>query len=184
MSEICETPYGTWVSVYRERGFYPRRLISSPDPRTGKKRGKACLDKGWEIPDPELPPGTLEKWDKHSEEWNIGLQMGSPFPDGSRLGALDVDNDNYVRLAKSILGQPICGRIGKKGIAYFFRYFTQSSKPKVKYRVHGELVAEVFLEKAQVVIPPSIHPDTGEPYRWVGKPLHEIDFKQLPLIEV
>jgi hypothetical protein len=183
MSQSCEAPYGTWVSIYRECGFWPRALISSPDPRTGEKRGKACKLKDWQTPDPELPPSTLAAWDRDSEEWNIGVLMGSPFPDGSKLCALDIDDDRYIRLGTALLGDPVCGRIGKKGIAYFARYFPFSAKPKLKYKMEGKIVAEWFFKNAQVAIPPSVHPETERPYRWVGTALHEVDFRQLPVIK-
>jgi hypothetical protein len=32
------------------------------------------------------------------------------------------------------------------------------------------------------VIPPTIHPDTNESYRWIGTPLLNVDFSTLPLI--
>src|SRR4051812_40107463 len=99
MSDDSNFPYGTWKDEYRARGFYPRALINVPDAKTGEKRGKACLLKGWQTSDPDLPAGTLEKWDRNSFDWNIGLLMGSPFPDGSQLCALDIDNDFYVRMA-------------------------------------------------------------------------------------
>ena len=45
-------------------------------------------------------------------------------------------------------------------------------------------VAECLFVKKLCVIPPTIHPDTGLPYRWIGAPLHEVDFNELPIVEM
>src|SRR6185369_3662970 len=40
---------------------------------------------------------------------------------------------------------------------------------------------DILCRGAQTVVPPSIHPKTGQPYRWVaGTPLDQIDHAKLP----
>ncbi|MBN8544257.1 MAG: bifunctional DNA primase/polymerase [Alphaproteobacteria bacterium] len=180
-------PFGTWAKIYRDLGLSPRPLkYPGADSRTGKLLGKACKERGWQLPDSELPPGTVEKWDAQYGHYNIGLLMGTPLPDGTLLGALDIDHDQYVPLGRALLGNPSCGRVGKKGAVYFVRFTPLEAK--VKYKVKGEQnaafgqVAEFLLQRTLCVIPPSIHPDIEQPYRWIGTPLHEMDFNQLPLI--
>jgi hypothetical protein len=113
--------------------------------------------------------------------------MGSPFPDGTHLGALDVDRDEYMKLATALLHDPPCGRIGQKGIVYFVRCRGDLGNPE--FRVKGNKnaawgkVAECLFTKKLCVIPPTIHPATHQPYRWVGTPLHEIEFSNLPVVE-
>jgi hypothetical protein len=48
----------------------------------------------------------------------VGLLMGSPFPDGTMVGALDIDRDEYTRISQVFLHHPPCGRIGKKGAVF------------------------------------------------------------------
>jgi hypothetical protein len=45
-------------------------------------------------------------------------------------------------------------------------------------------VAECLFVKKLCVIPPTIHPDTGEAYRWMERALHEISFDILPIVEM
>ncbi len=176
MADICATPYKTWAPIYRDLGMWPRPII-----------GKKPRNREWQFSNEELPEGTIEKWMEEKADYNIGLTMGSPLPDGTLLGALDIDHDSYVGLGRVLLRNPKCGRFGKKGIVFFFRYPKGLETPK-KIRSKGKDekslgdVAEVFLQRSLIAIPPSIHPETQQPYRWVGTPLHEIAFNDLPLI--
>jgi len=56
----------------------------------------------------------------------------------------------------------------------FFKEFDPSKQREVK---HWEWEIELFGTGKQVVLPPSIHPDTGEPYAW----LREFDFELLEI---
>lgn len=185
--KVSLTPYGTWSKIYRDLGFYPRPLKYPGADKKGTRFGKACKEKGWQISDPQLPPGTIERWDAQYAHYNIGLLMGSPLPDGTLLGALDIDHDDYVALGRVLLGDPPCGRRGMKGAVFFIRHALPIPK-KLKYTVKGEQnesfgqVAELLLQRAICVIPPSTHPDTTSPYQWLGTPLHEIDLTKLPFI--
>jgi hypothetical protein len=184
---MSHNPYGKWAKIYRDRGLWPRPLkFPGTDVNTGKLLGKACREKGWQTPDPELPPATLERWDLECPQYNIGLLMGTPLGDGTCLGALDIDNDQYTKLGCALLNDPPCGRIGKKGAVFFVRVLPNVKK--LKFRVKGEhnahigQVAECLFSKTLCVIPPSIHPETQQSYTWIGTPLHEMDFFKLPLI--
>lgn len=186
MSNISQ-PYGDWAKVYRDIGLEPRPVrYPGSDPKTGKAFGKACKEPNWNKQDEDIPQ-LLAEWDAKYPHYNIGLRMGTLLPDGTRLGALDVDHDDYVGLAKTLFGGEVfSGRFGSKGIVIFFRYLTAPQKRKHKVIMRpGEdavQVVELLLEGQLCVIPPSIHPDTKNPYVWVGMPLHEVDLLQLPLI--
>ena len=84
------------------------------------------------------------------------------FPDGTTLGALDIDHDDYVRLGRALLGDPPSGRVGKKGAVFFVR--VRGSLSNSEFRVQGDQakrygkVAECLFVKKLCVIPPTIHP--------------------------
>jgi hypothetical protein len=46
----------------------------------------------------------------------------------------------------------------------------------------GKGLVDVLISGKQTVLPPSIHPDTGNPYLWIGKPLLEWETAELPRI--
>lgn len=170
----------------------PLYINASYNPLPIEYGGKGCKITNWNKLYSQLPEGTLEKRIEQYGHCGIGLLMGSRFPDGTTLGALDIDHDDYVDPIKFFLGNPPCGRFGSKGIAYFVRVqgLDLARRKNPKFKVQGPLtekygqVCECFFEKTQVVIPPTIHPNTKRPYEWVGKPLLETDYKELPIIEV
>ena len=118
------SPFDQSADAYRARGLWPRRVTP------GMKAPKGCAD--WNADGPEHPPMAVDP----SVAYGIGLVMGSPLPDGTRLAALDVDHDDYVAVARALLQNPPCGRVGSKGVAFFVRVAddTASAKFKVKDR--------------------------------------------------
>ena len=171
--------FAEWAEVYRRRGYWPRPIT----PGT-----KACHVREWQKPDSELSEATLASWLTSHANCGVGLLMGSPFPDGTTLGALDIDRDEYVRLGRASLIDCPSGRIGRKGAVFFVRVRGPLSNPE--FKVRGEegtrygKVAECLFVRRLCVIPPTIHPDTGQAYRWIGRPLHEVDFDELPIVEM
>jgi hypothetical protein len=178
MSEASRI-FAEWASPYRERGFWPRPI--SP-------KSKACHMRDWQTPDGELSVEVLQGWLASQGSAGIGLLMGSPFPDGTTLGALDIDRDEYVRIGQAVLRDPPCGRVGKKGAVFFVRVRGHLSNPE--FRVQGDQskrygkVAECLFSKKLCVIPPTTHPDTNRSYEWIGRPLHEVNFEELPIVEM
>lgn len=165
---------------YREAGYWPR-------PITIGKKGSHLPN--WQKPDPKWAEKTLLGWQDKYAAAGIGLLLGSPLLDGTLLGALDIDHNDYVRVASVLLGgNPPCGRFGSKGIAYFVRIMGTGKYRQFKFRLKGDskpvAVAELLCTKRLCVIPPTIHPNTEQPYRWIGKSLLDTPYTELPIIEV
>ena len=176
MTERKGSFFAQWAPQYRDLGYWPRPI----SPGT-----KACKLGGWQTPDTEVDPPCLSHGCRHADH-GIGLLLGSPFSDGTVLGGLDIDHDSYVRVTGVLLGNPPCGRFGARGILYFVRIRggTRYREFKVE-QGDGQAVkvGELLIAKRLAVIPPTIHPDTHQPYRWVGAPLHETAWSDLPIIE-
>lgn len=169
--------FAYFAPLYRELGMWPRPIT----PGT-----KACRLNGWSRPDGAIPAEELETWLRDYGHMGIGLLMGSPLPDGTRLGAVDIDDDRLVNVGRAMLRDPISGRFGSKGAVFFVRY--PGALQSVQWTLKGRdgkpvVVAECLFAGRLCVLPPTIHPGTGEPYRWIGTPLHELDdFSRLPLV--
>lgn len=116
-------------------------------------------------------------WDRNPTH-NIGLLHSL-----SGTCALDIDNMEHTRIicremnidldailngAPRIVGRPDRGKVlfrAPKGLDLTTR--------KISWQVEGdprrtEVVFELRAGSVQDVLPPSIHPDTGNPYRWAG----------------
>lgn len=165
------------AETYREAGYWPRPI---------KKGTKGSHLQNWQKQD--WAEETLLSWPEKYASSGIGLLLGSPFPDNTLLGALDIDHDDYARVASVLLGgSPPCGRFGSKGIAYFVRIMGDGKYRQFKFKPDGDseavAVGELLCSKRLCVIPPTIHPATEQSYSWVGKPLLDTPYTELPIIE-
>jgi hypothetical protein len=170
--------FATEAPRYRAAGFWPRPI---------ELGSKACKIKGWQRSDSEIGKAELDRWTEQHGQQGIGLLMGSPLPDGTTLGALDIDRDEYVGIAKALLGgDPPCGRIGSKGAVFFVRVMPGIENHEFwaggNERETWGKIGEALFDKRLCVIPPTVHMDTGRPYHWIGTPLLDVDLSTLPLI--
>ncbi len=117
--------FADWVDVYRRRGYWPRPINIGT---------KACHLAGRQKPDDEIPADELASWIARYGNHGIGLLMGSPFPDGTTLGALDIDRDEFVGVGRALLRSPPSSRVGKKGAVFFVRVRGRLSNPEFKVR--------------------------------------------------
>jgi hypothetical protein len=175
--------FGAWCRIYKERGFWPRPIIPGD---------KACHLTNWKTPDDHWSIAELDGWPHPFRRYGIALLMGSPFPDGTRLGAINVEHDGYTRVVAAVLGNPKVGKIGQKGVTYFVRVsgkaggaFSKSPGFRVKGAEFESLgkVTDCLFDATLCVIPPTIHPKTLAPYFWVGPSLLEVAYTDLPIVE-
>lgn len=112
----------------------------------------------------------------------LGILTGTELSGGYRLGAIDVDQDAYVSVVETILGDASCAKRGKKGLTVFVRYSDDLKSTKVTDGSGGGAI-DILLGGKFSVLPPSIHPETGEPYIWIGSPLLDADLGAMPIID-
>ena len=172
--------YKRHAQSYVDAGYWPRPIGQG---------SKGSHLPNWQKPNPKWTEKTVLDWQEKYAGAGIGLLLGSPLPDGTLLGALDIDNDDYVRVASVLLGgNPPCGRFGSKGIAYFVRVAGDGKYRQFKVKpddgAEPVAVGELLCSKRLCVIPPTIHPKTKQPYYWVGKSLLKTPYTELPIVEV
>jgi P4 family phage/plasmid primase-like protien len=103
---------------------------------------------------------------------NIGLIMGPQ----SGLCAFDLDADKkfenvapgITAISDAIKDMLIPSPCEKKGSKGFTALFKHSDLPNVSRRYMGQQIFDFISERKMIVIPPSIHPDTGKPFEWVN----------------
>ena len=159
---------------------YRRGLTPIPLPRHSKSPNiTGWTDIRW--PDPEYDAGEGEELvrktfadqiDQGSS--NLGVILGEP---SGNLVDVDLDHPAVQRLKGMLLPptEAIHGREGSPSSHYWYRVTDDTLPPTRRLRIpapDGGTVVSVEIRGtgAQTVIPPSIHPDTGEEYEWEGEP--------------
>ena len=114
------------------------------------------------------PVELVDGWDKQCKLPYFGIAIcAGP---ASNVDALDIDSDSEDILSLCP-GSPLC-RVGSRGRMPIFKHNPQLIK---RERDRNNNLPGKRTEGVQVlstgnyfVIPPSIHPDTEKPYRWIG----------------
>jgi P4 family phage/plasmid primase-like protien len=155
-------------------GYHPLAL-----PLGSKSPGYA----GWQN---RLPTEESVIRDFHGQR-NTGLLQGVPAPDNTFLVTIDIDINDHPLMAcvGRAIGGDVPTKVGKKGASYLVRAIGEvKSQTLHDYRDGKKRPAGDILGKGKLtVIPPSIHPDTKLPYRWINdlSPL-TVRYDELPLI--
>lgn len=152
------------LTKYFESGYVPILVA---------KNGKNPIHNDWSKWCYEKPSEDLiSKWDEQflNNALNVGIACGP----ASGIVVLDVDTDD-VEFLKICPLSPVSRR-GKKGEARFFRY-----NKNIVSRSFPSL--DIIAAGRQILVPPSIHPDTLKPYVWIT-PETLFDFKPEELPEL
>lgn len=145
---------------------------------------KAAKDKEWQHL--RLTAAQIARHFDPKADLNLGVLLGVEASPGVFPLAVDIDVDDeaLIRNIAEAFAVPPPAKRGKKGITYFARMGSPAKKramnrvdPVTKSR---KQVVELLATGQQTVIPPSIHPETGQPYEWVGPSLLDFDPGELP----
>ena len=128
--------------------------------------GKHVKFKDWSNrPEPIMTP---------QADAGIGVRCGE-----NGLVAFDYDAEDAALVISEAFACPV-NKAGERGWTAFFRAdFAVSSEDF--HDKDGVLALQVLSSGKQTVIPPSIHPDTKQSYRWTnGKTLYDTKVDELP----
>ena len=121
--------------------------------------GKKPLLKGWtesQLTEEEVPL-------HFGNGQNVGLVLGEP---SNGLVATDIDTAEALTIADQFLPQTLVG--GRKSTPKAHRYYRAPGAKTMKWQdTDGTMLLEVRSTGCQMLVEPSVHPETGEPYRWV-----------------
>jgi hypothetical protein len=85
---------------------------------------------------------------------------------GRGLICIDIDLEEAVAPLLEILPPSNVQKKGRKGVSLFYRGNTEKIRSK-NFRTPDRVgLVDLLAEGKQTVLPPSLHPDTGEPYYW------------------
>lgn len=134
----------------------------------GDKRPLAQLT-GWQQFCERLPfEDECDAW----ERLDTG-RYGMPLGPAGGVMAIDIDSDD-ARVMEAVPPSPVRKR-GKKGETRFFRYSPDVPSGKVA------MIIDILCVGRHTVMPPTTHPDTGQPYVWLTPDtLPEFPVSELP----
>lgn len=124
-------------------------------------REKRVLLNAWSTYCVTMPPQELQEvWLRDHPDGNIGLPLGPQ----SGLLAIDIDteDDRVLKIVDKVCGYSPWVRRGKKGSVRVYKYSGERTF-RIK-DINNQTIMECLSQGAQVVLPPSIHPDTQKPY--------------------
>jgi hypothetical protein len=164
-------PFALHAAAYRRQGYAPIPV---------KPAAKQPLIAGWprwcdELPSPELVAACARRY----PDAGLAIACGP----ASGITALDLDDDIdglHARIYETLGPSPVAKR-GARAPTHFYRYNGERSRA---LRKNGQTVAEILAGKRLVIIPPTIHPDTGRPYTWLThETLLDRDAASLPTLD-
>ncbi len=148
---------GTTIFANTAPAYWEKGMSAMPL----KVKSKIPVEYQWQKYSEEMPlEFTREWWLKRNADCNIGLVLGR----ASNVVIIDVDTNDPVTIAAIESCIPISPwrRVGKKGYAAAYR-FNGTKTFRIK-SLSGEMVVEHLSDRTQIVLPPSIHPETNRPY--------------------
>lgn len=131
----------------------------------GKPTGKEPVVMNWQSLQARMPnEAERTSWKLFHRNGNIGLPLGPQ----SGLIAIDVDTDDpkVIGLLNQVLPPSPWRRIGQKGFVLIYKYDGQPII-RIKYKDEqgkSQSLVEMLGAGSQIVLPPSIHPKTAQPY--------------------
>lgn len=129
--------------------------------------GKIPVVKNWaKYSKDQISDMVAQSWETQFPKNNIGLILGE------RSGIIAVDYDAVVEDPEvtKLIPRSMVERFGKKGFVRFYRYSGEVS------RKFPNIQVEIFSDGGQVVLPPSVHPETKQPYKWTSfTTIYDID---------
>lgn len=125
--------------------------------------------KDWSKWNTELPDEVLYK----PQQRGIGILPGPES--GVMIVDIDTKDEALLKTLKELLPSSPVQRFGSKGVGVVYAYNHKLTSRKFKH-----IQVELFVDSGYVVIPPSHHNKTGQPYKWLGAGLLDIAVNDLP----
>ena len=148
---------------------------------------------GWNTPENTINTASkCQFWEKNPD-WNMGVLLSE-----SRLAILDVDHLENTRILFDAMGidydeimnpaPRIIGRPGRDKAIFTIPPGIELKRHALSWPTHDNKGTDTVIEfragPIQDVLPPSIHPDTGMPYRWRKEPFGSIPELPVQILKI
>jgi hypothetical protein len=183
MKAFQYSPFATLALKYRNRGFSPIPITAGS--KVPGYRGKFL--EGWtRYYDEPMTPETIRGIALMDPYAGLGLALG--YRD---VVGIDVDDLRAYPAMREIMGGLNApAKRGMKGACAFFRgpgiapkkFIAKPERDQATGKIRRPTLVEILGYGNQTVIPPTLHPDLGQPYRWLRASLEDIQsIDDLPL---
>lgn len=144
--------FSKYAPKYWEKGISVTPLL---------ERSKKPFLPDWNRYHDHLPDeATRQQWLETFTNNNIGLILGEQS--GVTVIDIDTDDPGLIHALTTVLPPSPWVRVGMKGMVMAFKYSgIRTFRIRTK---ENKTIVEYLSKGTQVVLPPSIHPDTGLPY--------------------
>lgn len=103
----------------------------------------------------------LAAWFRDKDVTRVGIGLVT----GELSGVVVVDEDSYKgKISELQIDSPVKVRTGRGGTHHYFRFPAGA----VRNSVNAEIAVDVRAAGGFVVLPPTLHPETGKAYEWIG----------------
>jgi hypothetical protein len=110
-------------------------------------------------------PVTEEEFEKWCvSDAGIAILLGQISGDAVGIDIDTTDPKIHTAILEAIPPSPV-RKQGAKGETLFYR--ASEPLPSKTWKIAGETIVELLSTGRQTVLPPTIHPDTNQPYRWL-----------------
>lgn len=141
--------------------------------------GKVPLVTGWSHFCDNLPSET----EVYGWNWKNATGIGLPVGRANNICVVDIDNASpaqYKIIDQNIPKTPFV-RVGAKGEGRLYRMPKNFQSPVRQIKDGDKVIVEFFYGNRQLVIPPSIHPETKKRYEWIYETFGpDTDVESLP----
>jgi hypothetical protein len=149
------SPFAQTAPRLIERGYHPIPIMPN-----SKTPGTDSPMKNWQEWCRKMPPPNV------IAGWSRFAGCGVGVACGLGLICVDIDFEPAMNVLLQMLPPSNVQKKGKKGISLFYRGNKDAIRPR-NFRTPEKVgLVDLLAEGKQTVLPPSIHPDTGEPYYW------------------
>lgn len=156
---LLDAGYAKCAKALLANGYSPLPILA------GSKRPGVM---GWqEYCDRQPQPQMIDNWSASWPGAGVGVACGA-------IIAIDIDSDDetIIRAVTSVLPHTSVTKRGRKGWTLFYRNPHGAASTFIDGRASDgkrPRLVDVLARGKQTVIPPTIHPDTLQPYAWGGE---------------
>lgn len=157
---LIMTPFAQAGASLLANGYSPIPIMPGAKVPGQYAAGEWKFYKGWNLYCTNAPNAY------HIKGWSNWPDAGVGVACGRGLICIDIDDESIQDTILALLPPSPVQKKGRKGVSLFYRGDTGKIKSR-NYRTKEKAgLLDLIAEGKQTVLPPSVHPDTNEPYYW------------------